>query len=219
MAANAISATTMTGKTKPDLGIYLVEEPKAVGKSVSADLVLTGGVIATATFDSPWSLAQGGYYDVEAVAREGDTAFMQVARLSKGESVQGKWLGEKLFSVDGRYGAYGAPTDIKVKASAEGEQTFDLSFTALTPGGSEVQRKGIVRALQAPGSADVLLLACTASTSRWKKEGSDAVSRRVVDSFRVAATRSTELKPEPSADYRFGKTSGPSNMKSRSDGF
>uniref|UniRef100_A0A7S3BS30 Uncharacterized protein n=1 Tax=Haptolina ericina TaxID=156174 RepID=A0A7S3BS30_9EUKA len=213
----------MTGKSKPELGIYLVDEPKASRDSVTADLILSGGIIATAAFESPWPLAQGGYYDVEKSTREGDAAYLQVVGLGKGESLKAlppKWFGEKLFSVDGRYGAYGAPTDIKVKASGtEGEPVFDVSFTALTPGGSEVPRRGIVRAIQAPGSPDVLLLTCTTTPTRWKKEGADAVSRSAVGTFRVVATRPTDLKPEPQADYRYGKTSGPSTMSSRNDGF
>ena len=43
-SALAISATTMTGKTKAELGMVLVEAPKVDGKTLSADLVLDGGL-------------------------------------------------------------------------------------------------------------------------------------------------------------------------------
>jgi len=222
-AAHAISATTMTGKTKPDLGIFLVNEPQQSADKVTAEVVLSGGLAATAAFDTKWPLASGGYYDVEANSREGDTVFLQVVPLARGESfasLKPSWYADKLFSVEGRYGAYGQPVDVKVKASTEAaEGTYDLSFSTLTPGGSDVARKGVVRALQAPGSSDVLLLTASASTSRWRKEGADAASRRSVSSFRIDGTRKTDLRPEPQADYRYGKTSGPSNMSSRNDGF
>lgn len=214
----------MTGKTKPDLGIFLVSEPASSGKTVSAELVLSGGVIGVAAFDSPWPLSTGGYYDVEASTREGETAFLQVASLPKGTSIAtapASFISSALFSVDGRYGAYGAPTDIKIKEVAgDGNgRSFDLSFTALTPSMNEVPRRGLVRALQASGSNDVLLLMCSSSAARWKKSSAEAEARSSAASFRIAATRPTTLKPEASADYRFGKTSGPSNMKSRNDGF
>lgn len=221
-AAHAISATTMTGKTKPDLGVFLVSEPQQAKDTITAEVVLSGGLSATAAFDTKWSLASGGYNDVEAASREGDTVFLQVVPLARGESfasLKPSWYADKLFSVEGRYGAYGQPVDVKVKPSADAEGTFDLAFSTLTPGGSDVARKGVVRALQAPGSSDVLLLTASASVARWKKEGADAASRRSVGSFRIASTRSTDLRPEPQADYRYGKTSGPSNMSSRNDGF
>ena len=43
--------------------------------------------------------------------------------------------------MEGRYGSYGAPQDIKIKETTpEGDTTarsFDLAFASLTPGGAE----------------------------------------------------------------------------------
>ena len=53
---------------------------------------------------------------------------------------------KKVFSTEGRFGAYGAPTDIKVlstnkaAADAKGARLLELSFSALSPGGTEVPR-------------------------------------------------------------------------------
>jgi len=223
-SALAISATTMTGKTKAELGMVLVEAPKVDGKTLSADLVLDGGLIATTSFESKWSLAEGGYYDFEALSKEGESAFVQVLALDKGQgldSVPKSVFSNALFSVDGRYGAYGAPTDIKIKETdKEGKaRTFDISFTVLSPSMAELPRKGVVRALQAPGSPDVLLLTASSSATRWAKTSAEADARSAIASFRVAGTRPSALKRDFSADYRFGKTSGPSNMSSRNDGF
>lgn len=221
-AVQAISATTMTGKTKPDLGMFVVSEPTETKGLISADLVLSGGIVATAAFDSSWPLAQGGYYDVEAATRDGDTAFLQVAKLGRGEnlgSLPTKWYGEKLFGVDGRYGAYGQPTDVKIKKSAENADILEVSFNTLTPGGAENLRKGVVRAVQAPGSSDVILLTASASAKRWKDAAVKADALKAASTFRVASSRKSELPAEASSDYRYGKTSGPSNMSSRNDGF
>ena len=98
-------------------------------------------------------------------------------------------------------------------------RNLELSFTTLSPGMAETKRRAVVRAMQPAGSDAVLMLVASASAVRWKKEGAEAAARLAVDSFRIAATRPTTLMPVPSADYRFGKSSGPENMKSRNDGF
>merc|ERR1719409_1794512 len=64
LPAAAISATTMAGKSKAELGCILVEAPQQDGKSVSAQLVLNGGQVADVTYESPWRLAEGNYNDV-----------------------------------------------------------------------------------------------------------------------------------------------------------
>ena len=90
LSALAISATTMSGKTRPDTGVVLVAEPAqaARGKALGtrADLVSADGILATVEFESPWPLQQGTYYDVEVrgPAWDGDgtrVAFRVVASL------------------------------------------------------------------------------------------------------------------------------------------
>ena len=57
---HAISATTMSGKTRPDTGCVLVSEPRIdkVGKAqvLNAELVTSDGYVATASFETPWFL-------------------------------------------------------------------------------------------------------------------------------------------------------------------
>ena len=144
--ALAISATTMTGKTKAELNIILAEPVTMQGSTISADVVLSDGLLATATFDSKWGLAEGGYYDIEAKTKDGDAAFVQLKTLGAGEkleSVKKGWFTDAIMSVDGRYGAYGAPTDVKVISdtpSATG-RTLEIGFTALSPGMAEATKK------------------------------------------------------------------------------
>ena len=61
--ALAISATTMSGKTRPDTGCVLVSEPRVdrVGKAqvLNAELVTSDGYVATASFETPWFLQLG----------------------------------------------------------------------------------------------------------------------------------------------------------------
>ena len=116
--ALAISATTMSGKSKAELGIFLIDEVKQTGSTVSADLVLEGGVAATVSFDSKvWPLAEGTYNDVEVKSRDGDAAFVQVQAAGKGgglAKLKPAFFTDAVLGIDGRYGAYGQPTDVKV---------------------------------------------------------------------------------------------------------
>ena len=93
---------------RPDLGVVLVDEVQATGTTISANMVLSGGLIATAVFESSWPLAEGSYYDVETKSRDGDNAFVQVRSLPKGKTVgstPARWFTDAILSVEGRYGA------------------------------------------------------------------------------------------------------------------
>ena len=222
--ALAISATTMTGKTKAELNMVLVEPVRAQGGTSSAELVLSDGLLASAAFDSKWGLAEGGYYDIEAKTKDGDAAFVQLKTLGAGERLENlkkSWFTDAILSVDGRYGAYGAPTDVKVISDTPNPtgRILEIAFTALSPGMAEVQRRAVVSALQPKGSTDVLMLVASSSAARWKKSNAQVEARQAADTFRVTAVRKTELKQIASTDYRFGKTSGPEGMRSRNDGF
>lgn len=221
--AFAISATTMTGKSKPELGIILVDEVKQEGKTgITGNVVLADGLVASVNFNSPWPIAEGGYYDVEVKSRDGDTAFVQVAKVPAGKSlvtVPKSFFVNSILGVEGRYGAYGAPTDVKVLTddAAGATRRLEVAFTALSPGAAEVQRRAFVTATQPAGSTEAVMLVAGTAAPRWKKGGKEE-AQRAVDSFAVT-TRPTTLKQEPASDFRFGKTSGPGSMKSRNDGF
>ena len=219
LPAHAISATTMSGKSKPELGMILVDEPKQTGASISAEAVLPGGKVASVSYQSKFPLVSGGYYDVETMATEGgDGAFVQIAT-AKGDlaSLKKDWFLQAICGVTGRYGSYGAPTDAKVLADDKGSGTrmLDISFTVLSPSMAEIQRRAVVSATQPAGSSEVVMLVSGCSASRWKK-GGEAAARGAASSFKVS-TRATDLKYTASSDYRYGKTSGPSNMSSRND--
>lgn len=221
----AISATTMSGKSKPELGCIVAEEPTVVGKSgVAADLVLTSG-LATVSFESPWKLAEGNYYDVAAKSQEGDAAFVQVADLpGKLSSLSKGFFSDTILSLNGYYGAYGQPFDGVFKettastANGAGARAFECTFTPLGPSGDGAPRKGIVTAVQPAGSKQVVMLVASTSATRWKKAKGEKDCRTAAESFTVRMSP-TSLKAEPSSDFRYGKTSGPSGMKSRNDGF
>ena len=104
---------------------------------------------------------------------------------------------KKVFSTEGRFGAYGAPTDIKVlstnkaAADAKGARLLELSFSALSPGGTEVARKALVAAYQPEGAANVVMLVGGSTTSAWKK--SEPALRAMAASYRIARVRPTSI--------------------------
>ena len=165
--ALAISATTMSGKTRPDTGCVLVSEPRVdkVGKAqvLNAELVTSDGYVATASFETPWFLQLGNYYDVEVRSKEGgDGAFLVSKTPPQGTSSSASWFSDNIFGISGRYGAYGVPQDVRVlrderDRSVDGGRLLEYSFTALK-GNAEVQRRAFVKAVSPPGSRDVVIL-------------------------------------------------------------
>ena len=102
----------MSGKTRPDTGCVLVSEPRIekIGKAqiASAELVTADGYVATASFETPWFLQLGNYYDVEVRSKEGgDGAFIVSKTPPQGTSSSAAWFSDNIFGISGRYGAYG----------------------------------------------------------------------------------------------------------------
>ena len=206
-AAN-LGAGSISGKSRPYTGVVLAEAPNSAAGVVAADVILTNGVLAKVAFAAPeLKLAKGFYYDVEARAKTGDSAYLHV--IPKGGNLDGKALASKILATDGRYGAFGPPTDVIVSNDVtKGDvRTVDLAFSAITPGGATTPRRAVLAATQAEGSPDVLVLVASASEARWNQGGADA-ARRVASTFRVDGTRPTKLRAEPASDYRFEEQGG-----------
>ena len=96
---------------------------------------------------------------------------------------------------------------------SSGVRTLDIAFTVLSPSMAEVPRRAVVSATMA--GSEVVMLVSGCSATRWKK-GGEATARFAASSLKVAV-KPTDLKYSPATDYRYGKTSGPSNMSSRND--
>lgn len=212
-----LGAGTMSSRSRPSTGIVLLEEVQEGGKkdapTVSAELVLDGGVSATVSFQSEpgYPLIRGMFYDVEVRGKNADGAFLQVAPLPSGKGIDdvgASFFTKAAFATEGRFGAYGAPTDIKVlsKSEEKGVRTFDVSFSALSPGQTEVPRRTLISALQPQGAEDVVMLVGGSTLGQWKK--SEAVMRKMASSFRVERTRSTTIKRKAKNDFRFEDQGG-----------
>jgi len=210
-----LGAGTMSSRSRPSTGVVLLDEVQESGKAASptitAELVLDGGVAATATFDALYPLNRGMFYDVEVRNLAGEGAFLQVASLPDGKSigdVGDKFITKSIFSTEGRFGAYGAPTDIRVlgKSDKGATKLFDITFAALSPGGNEVPRHALVAALQPEGSNDVVMLVGGSTVSQWKK--AEPNLRSMASTFRIARVRPTNIKRKAKNDYRFENQGG-----------
>ena len=161
----------------------------------------------------PHRRCAGNYYDVEVRSKEGgDGAFLVSKTPPQGTSSSAAWFSDNIFGISGRYGAYGAPQDVRVlrderDRSVDGGRLLEYSFTALK-GNAEVQRRAFVKAVSPPGSRDVVILVAGTTASRWKKENGEKTSRAVVDSLRVSSTK-TNLKKDEASDYRTYKSKMP----------
>ena len=87
-----LGAGTISSRSRPVTGVVLLDEVVSSGKesspTISAEMVLDGGVAITASFESTWPLAKGMFYDVESRSKGGDGAFMHVASLPSGASLE-----------------------------------------------------------------------------------------------------------------------------------
>ena len=63
----------------------------------------------------------------------GDGAYVLVA---PAKGALKKVVSDKIFAADGKYGSYGAPSEVKLKGSenrGDGDEVFEYTFVALTP--------------------------------------------------------------------------------------
>lgn len=210
---SSLGAGAISGKSRPRTGVCLLEPVQSVQSSstevaVQSLLALDGGVAASVRFLSPFPVAKGFYIDVETRSKDGDAAFLQVERLPSAESVASvatDWIISKVLSSEGRFGAFGTPSDVSVLGSFldQGKRYVDVQFSALTPNGAESQRRALVSAITPPGSQDAVLLVTTTSRLRWGKVGPRL--RQIADSLTVDNVRATKIPRTVKSDYRFSE--------------
>ena len=200
-----LGAGSVSGKSRPETGVVLVEPPSSEGGAVRADIVISGSLVARVAFDTGagLSLAKGMYYDVEARNKKGDSAYVQV--VPKKDSLLGA-----VFAPQGRYGAFGAPSDVEVKSDNKEEsglRLLDVAFSAAAPSGSLQPRRAKIAVISPTQSDDLILLVSSASEKRWN-DGGNAVADQVARSFRIDSLKPTKLAPVKASDFGFEERGG-----------
>lgn len=187
-------------KTKPNTGVKTAagavddERPKTTPAGpVAARLAGRKGLPVDVSFNAPFPTTPG------LVSRDyqtGDGAYVLVAPVKGALKAV---VSQKVFATDGKYGSYGAPSDVRLKESqtlAPGDEVFEYTFVALTPAMREVTKRVRARAIQVGGD-DVFILVAGSTAARWKQ--AEPALAKAVDSF---ATRpAPEFSAEMSA-YR-----------------
>jgi hypothetical protein len=196
------------GKTKPETGVVFLNPEILPTQSrtglVTAELVVNDQV-ALVSFASPWPLLTTAAGLETRELSTSDAAFCQViapARLPNSSSSSSlKQIAAALSQVlqgsvlapQGKFGAYGAPSDVKVKAVADSSNTaslYQLTFTSLTPSLRESDRAYYV-SVQSLDQA-LLLLLVGSTVARFRAQ--QAQMRAVAESWQVVAAPKTAQK-------------------------
>jgi hypothetical protein len=169
------------GKTKPDTGVVLWEGSAPIQNQqgiVSAELNVDGNPVLV-EFTTPWPLlsTSGGLEARDLQSSE--SAFIQVipASTTSENQFQQRVL-ETILGSQGKFGAYGTPTDVKMKKIED--DLYMVTFTAYTPSMRESERCVYLKVWEGAYNSGVVLV--TGTTRARFKSQQDSL-KKVADSF------------------------------------
>lgn len=192
------------GKTKPETGVIFlsdVTQDPATGL-VTAEVLLQQQPYLV-QFNSPfWPLLPTARGLEVRDLRQPESAFVQIIDqvplpLTK-SVVKNVILTDNILSSRGKFGAYGSPTDLKVTqqqqpdGSSSSPNRFMATFTTLTPGLRESDRRMLLQCVPVGKSGTVLVLVAGTTLQRFGKQ--EDKLRALVDSLQVTPTPATQLK-------------------------
>lgn len=191
------------GKVKPQTGVVFRDGDATTvistveGDTVGAELLAPDGTPALLSFRAPWPLLPSTAGIESRGLSNPESAFVQVAPVPEGglgEDMKA-FFAETIFGQSGKYGAYGAPSDIKIKKLAPGPDTttptiYAATFTTLTPAMRESERKALI-AVKIVGDGVFMLITGTTAVRFKSQEG---LIRDVAESFRCAPAPKSTLR-------------------------
>ena len=176
---------TQTGAVAP-----VTAPKKGKGGFLAEKLTTSSGNVVDVSFKSPFpSIPTSGGVETRDM-NSGDSAFV-VALSWQGEDLAKApqaIFTESILGLQGKYGAYGAPSDIKIIEDSSvkaGRRRIDVSFLALTPAMREVPRRILVEAIQLPETSDVVCLVSGSTAARYRK--AEPTFRGIAESFEAQA--------------------------------
>ncbi len=191
------------GKTKPETGCRLFDETLVPIQNergiITAEIQSVTGRPILVEFQTPWPLlpTSGGLEARDLMSSE--SAFVQVlpAPPSKG----GDWRGNKkvfqqllldsVFASKGKFGAYGTPSDVRVKPNeATADAGYVVTFTTLTPAMRESERQAYIK----PQEVDGTLVLLVVGTTRARFPANEKSFQEVVASFQAIAAPESNLR-------------------------
>lgn len=201
------------GKTRPETGVVFRNADLSTDNSAGTgtaseltnELLAPDGTPAIVSFDAPWPVLKSSTGVESRDLQNPEGSFLQIGVLPKGVKSDSSDLPktfflDTVFGSKGKFGAYGVPTDTKVKKVADasmgdGMGLYIASFTALTPGGRESDRQVYISTKICNGGVFMLVTGTTAN--RFKKL--EPTLRRIAESFSVVAAPKSSLRNNASS--------------------
>ena len=191
------------GKTKPDTGVELFDESATPIQNsagvISAEIKSTTGKPILAEFQAPWPLLPSGAFEARDLQGTDGSAFLQVIPIQNNED----WKNPKKFkdlvvdsvlSQKGKYGAYGAPIDIKVKRVTPAEEEniiYGVTFTTYTPAMRESERQVWIQPKQVYGDTLVSLIV---GTTRARFASQEKQFTKIIQSYSAIAAPESKFR-------------------------
>lgn len=178
------------GKTKPQTGVTYWGESVPIQNQkgiISAELNV-GGDPVLVEFTAPWPLLSTTSGLEARNLQSSESAFVSILPNVSNDKQLKQAVLESILGSQGKYGAYGTPTDVKFKKLGD-DNLYLISFTALTPAMRESERSVFLKVLQPiPGKDSVVLVT---GTVRARFKSQQAALRNVAESFvAIAAPKS-----------------------------
>jgi hypothetical protein len=199
MAEAFVGGVGGLGKTKPITGVGFFEETSlpiqnAQGIVTAEIQSVSGNKPILVEFQTPWPLLPTTSGIEARGMRSTESAYIQVVPVInnwKDRKVFRDLLIDSVFASQGKFGAYGTPTDVKVKPLKEKEETvFSVTFTSYTPGMRESERQMWIH----PKQVDDTLVLLVVGTTRTRFASQEATVSKIVDSFLAVAAPESRLR-------------------------
>jgi hypothetical protein len=188
------------GKTKPETGVDLLGSTPIQNSQgiISAEIQVNQAPVRI-SFQAPWPLL-GTTGGLEARGLQyPESAFVQVVSGVSKLPTNGKdfrpILLQSVLAQQGKFGAYGTPMDVRVRAT-EDPSVYSVKFMTLTPGEIETERQVLIKAVEVrgagSGTGSLVLLVVGTTSLRFKKQKD--LLQQVVDSFEAVPAPATKLR-------------------------
>lgn len=185
------------GKTKPTTGVTLFEENSTPIQNdkgiVSAEIRSTTGRPILVQFQTPWPLLPTTSGLEARDLRSSESAFVQLVPAVT------DWKNRKLFqqllmtsvlASQGKFGAYGTPTDIRVKPYDSETGVFVVTFTSYTPAMRESEREVWIKPIEVDGSLVMLIT----GTTKNAFASQEPIFVKIMDSFLAVLAPESRLR-------------------------
>ena len=185
------------GKTKPTTGVTFFDENSTPIQNdkgiISAEIRSISGKPILVEFQTPWPiLPTAGGLEARDL-RSSESAFVQVVANVpnwQNREVFQQVLINSVLASQGKYGAYGTPTDIRVRPYKSELGIYVVSFTSYTPGMRESERQIWVKPVEVDDSLVMLVI----GTTRNAFSSQERTFSKISDSFLAVAAPETRLR-------------------------